>query len=67
MFADKIVSESDITKFLKRFQSFHPKLIDLSLDRVARLLDLLDNPEQSLPPIVHIAGTNGKGSTLSYI
>lgn len=52
---------SDI--ILDRLTSLHPRIIDLTLDRVVRLLDALDNPEQSLPPVIHIAGTNGKGST----
>ena len=43
--------------------TLHPKVIDLTLDRVHRLLAALGNPERSLPPVVHIAGTNGKGST----
>lgn len=52
---------------LERLGQLHPKLIDLSLDRVHRLLAALGHPEQKLPPVVHIAGTNGKGSTLSYV
>ena len=43
--------------------TLHPKVIDLTLDRVHRLLAALGNPERALPPVVHIAGTNGKGST----
>ncbi|WP_438273272.1 bifunctional folylpolyglutamate synthase/dihydrofolate synthase [Tropicimonas marinistellae] len=45
----------------------HPKEIDLSLDRTWRLLDALGNPQDSLPPVIHIAGTNGKGSTLAML
>jgi dihydrofolate synthase/folylpolyglutamate synthase len=45
----------------------HPKLIDLSLGRVERLLNKLGNPQTRLPPIVHIAGTNGKGSVTAYL
>jgi len=45
----------------------HPKLIDLSLGRMTRLLDALDNPQLRLPPVVHVAGTNGKGSTLAFL
>ncbi|MEM6621019.1 MAG: folylpolyglutamate synthase/dihydrofolate synthase family protein [Pseudomonadota bacterium] len=52
---------------LDRLLALHPKLIDLTLDRVWRLLAVLDHPEQKLPPVVHIAGTNGKGSTLAMI
>ncbi|WP_090062912.1 bifunctional folylpolyglutamate synthase/dihydrofolate synthase [Celeribacter neptunius] len=47
--------------------ALHPKIIDLVLDRVWRLLDALDHPERSLPPVIHIAGTNGKGSTQAMI
>ncbi len=48
---------------LQRMMSFHPKIIDLTLDRVHRLLAALNHPERTLPPVIHIAGTNGKGST----
>lgn len=50
---------------LMRLLELHPKIIDLSLDRMWRLLAALGNPHLSLPPVVHIAGTNGKGSTLA--
>ena len=52
---------------LDRMLALHPKVIDLVLDRVWRLLDVLDDPQDHLPPVVHIAGTNGKGSTLAMI
>ncbi len=52
---------------LARMMSLHPKVIDLTLDRVHRLLAALDHPEKSLPPVIHIAGTNGKGSTQAMI
>ncbi len=52
---------------LSRMMSLHPKIIDLTLDRVWRLLAALDNPQDRMPPVVHIAGTNGKGSTLAMI
>jgi dihydrofolate synthase/folylpolyglutamate synthase len=52
---------------LERLLSLHPKIIDLTLTRMWSLLDALGNPERSLPPVVHIAGTNGKGSTLAMI
>jgi dihydrofolate synthase/folylpolyglutamate synthase len=51
---------------LMRLLELHPKIIDLSLDRMWRLLDKLGNPQDRLPPVIHIAGTNGKGSTLAY-
>ena len=47
--------------------SLHPKIIDLTLGRVHRLLAALDHPERKLPPVIHIAGTNGKGSTQAMI
>lgn len=52
---------------LERMMALHPKIIDLTLDRVWRLLDALGNPQDRLPPIIHIAGTNGKGSTQAMI
>jgi dihydrofolate synthase/folylpolyglutamate synthase len=52
---------------LERMMALHPKVIDLTLDRVWRLLAALGNPQDTLPPVVHIAGTNGKGSTLAMI
>ena len=52
---------------LERMMTLHPKVIDLTLGRVERLLALLGNPERSLPPVIHIAGTNGKGSTQAMI
>lgn len=57
--------QSDI--ILERLMSLHPKVIDLVLDRVWRLLEALDHPERKLPPVIHIAGTNGKGSTQAMI
>ncbi|WP_072778373.1 bifunctional folylpolyglutamate synthase/dihydrofolate synthase [Marivita hallyeonensis] len=47
--------------------ALHPKIIDLTLDRVWNLLAALDHPEKQLPPVIHIAGTNGKGSTQAMI
>ncbi len=52
---------------LERMMALHPKIIDLTLDRVWRLLAALDNPQNKLPPVIHIAGTNGKGSTQAMI
>lgn len=54
-------------QLLADLKLLHPKLIDLSLGRVERLLAKLGNPHRSLPPVVHIAGTNGKGSTTAYL
>ncbi|MEM7470654.1 MAG: folylpolyglutamate synthase/dihydrofolate synthase family protein [Pseudomonadota bacterium] len=52
---------------LERMMALHPKIIDLTLDRVWRLLATLGNPQNDLPPVIHIAGTNGKGSTQAMI
>ncbi len=52
---------------LKRLLSLHPKLVDLSLGRVERLLAALGHPERALAPVVHVTGTNGKGSVLAYL
>ena len=56
-----------LDKLLRQLLKLHPKYIDLSLGRLNKLLNKLDNPQHKLPPTIHIAGTNGKGSTLSYI
>ena len=50
---------------LKRLLALHPKIIDLALDRMWRILDALGNPQGRIGPVVHIAGTNGKGSTVA--
>lgn len=52
---------------LERMMTLHPKIIDLTLDRVHRLLTALGNPERRVPPVIHVAGTNGKGSTQAMI
>ncbi len=52
---------------LERMMTLHPKIIDLTMERVERLLAALGNPERALPPVIHIAGTNGKGSTQAMI
>jgi dihydrofolate synthase/folylpolyglutamate synthase len=52
---------------LDRLSALHPKLIDLKLDRVLRLLQRLGDPHLSLPNVIHVAGTNGKGSTVAFI
>jgi dihydrofolate synthase / folylpolyglutamate synthase len=51
---------------LTRLLSLHPKKIDLVLDRIERLLRELGHPERKLPPVIHVAGTNGKGSTCAF-
>lgn len=53
---------------LQRLLTLHPnKLIDLKLDRIERLLEDLGRPQDRLPPVIHVAGTNGKGSTIAYL
>ncbi|QCO14938.1 bifunctional folylpolyglutamate synthase/dihydrofolate synthase [Azospirillum brasilense] len=61
------LAESLADPVLDRLKGLHPKVIDLSLDRVHRLLAALGHPERRLPPVVHVAGTNGKGSTLAFL
>ncbi|HMA58457.1 MAG TPA: folylpolyglutamate synthase/dihydrofolate synthase family protein [Pseudolabrys sp.] len=57
----------DIESIVARLMALHPKRIDLSLDRVQRLLAALGHPERKLPPVIHVAGTNGKGSTIAFL
>ena len=52
---------------LERLHALHPKLIDLSLDRMWGVLAALGHPERRLPPVIHVAGTNGKGSTCAFL
>ena len=54
-------------KILKRLELLHPKKIDLSLTRIRKLLSKMNNPHLNLPKIIHIAGTNGKGSVTSFL
>lgn len=54
-------------QLLERLHRLHPKLIDLSLGRTQRLLAALGHPERRMPPVLHVAGTNGKGSTVAYL
>jgi dihydrofolate synthase / folylpolyglutamate synthase len=49
-----------------RLLALHPKRIDLSLGRIQRMLAALGHPERRLPPVIHVAGTNGKGSTVAF-
>jgi dihydrofolate synthase/folylpolyglutamate synthase len=55
------------TAILNRMLSLHPKEIDLSLDRILRLLTAMDRPDRRLPPVIHVAGTNGKGSVTAFM
>jgi dihydrofolate synthase/folylpolyglutamate synthase len=52
---------------LARLASLHPKRIDLTLERMWRILARLDHPERRIPPVIHVAGTNGKGSTVAFL
>ncbi|MEQ3624625.1 MAG: folylpolyglutamate synthase/dihydrofolate synthase family protein [Celeribacter sp.] len=61
------MTRPDSAALRARMMTLHPAEMDLSLDRVHRLLATLGNPERKLPPVVHIAGTNGKGSTLAML
>jgi dihydrofolate synthase/folylpolyglutamate synthase len=56
-----------IEQIAARLERLHPRLIDLSLDRLRVLLARLGHPEHRLPPVIHVAGTNGKGSTCAFI
>src|SRR5205823_1032869 len=58
---------NEVDAIVARLLSLHPKRIDLSLDRIHRLLEKLDHPERRLPPVIHVAGTNGKGSTIAFM
>ena len=60
-----VARESDA--ILARLLDLHPKAIDLSLGRMTRLLDALGNPERTMPPVIHVAGTNGKGSVVAFL
>lgn len=52
---------------LERLRALHPRLIDLSLERMRRLCAALGDPQDRLPPVIHVAGTNGKGSTVAFL
>jgi dihydrofolate synthase/folylpolyglutamate synthase len=56
-----------IDSIVARLTALHPKRIDLSLTRIERLLAALDHPERQLPPVIHIGGTNGKGSVIAFM
>src|SRR5881227_2520771 len=58
---------TSIDAVVARLTALHPKRIDLCLDRMWRILDALQHPERSLPPVIHVAGTNGKGSTIAFM
>jgi dihydrofolate synthase/folylpolyglutamate synthase len=56
-----------LEEVIARLSALHPKRIDLGLDRMHRVLARLDHPERKLPAVIHVAGTNGKGSTVAYL
>jgi dihydrofolate synthase/folylpolyglutamate synthase len=60
-------SASSLGELIARLSALHPNHIDLDLTRMHRLLAQLDHPERKLPPVIHVAGTNGKGSTIAYL
>jgi dihydrofolate synthase/folylpolyglutamate synthase len=64
---ENLVPVSRTDAILKRLLALHPKLIDLSLERMYPLLEKIGNPQDHLPPVIHVAGTNGKGSTIAYL
>ena len=59
--------QPSLDELIARLSALHPRSIDLSLDRMHGLLARLDHPERKLAPVIHIAGTNGKGSTIAYL
>jgi dihydrofolate synthase/folylpolyglutamate synthase len=58
---------ASVDTIVARLTALHPKRIDLSLERIERLLAALEHPERKLPPVIHVAGTNGKGSTVAFL
>jgi dihydrofolate synthase/folylpolyglutamate synthase len=60
-------SKNSLEKIIARFDRYHPARIDLTLERIIRLLDELNSPHKDLPRVIHVAGTNGKGSTISFL
>ena len=60
-------AKASLDALIGRLSALHQKRIDLGLERMHRLLERLDHPERKLPPVIHVAGTNGKGSTVAYL
>src|ERR1700726_883998 len=58
---------TQIDSIVTRLLGLHPKRIDLTLERMWRILAALGHPERRLPPVIHVAGTNGKGSTIAFM
>ena len=65
--SDRAANAAPIDAMLARLLALHPKRIDLGLERMTRILAALDHPERHLPPVIHVAGTNGKGSTVAFM
>ena len=61
----KVAEEHGPAAVLARLERLHPRVIDLSLERIERLLEKLGRPQDHLPPVLHVAGTNGKGSVVA--
>ncbi len=61
------MTSARIDGVVARLHGLHPRLIDLSLERLEALLEKLGHPERRLPPVIHVAGTNGKGSTCAFV
>lgn len=59
--------KTEISELLARLERLHPKSIDLSLGRIKRLLTALGEPQKTMPPVIHVAGTNGKGSVIAFL
>lgn len=64
---ERVGAADPLQDILARFDRYHPSRIDLTLDRIVRLLAALGTPQQNLPPVIHVAGTNGKGSTIAFL
>jgi dihydrofolate synthase/folylpolyglutamate synthase len=64
---ERVATTDTLQDILARFDRYHPARIDLTLDRTERLLAALGNPHEALPPVIHVAGTNGKGSTIAFL
>lgn len=62
----EIVKPVSAAERIEALMEIHPKGFDLSLEQISGLLDKLDNPQDRLPPVIHVAGTNGKGSTIAF-
>lgn len=67
MTAPAAMPSPQLREAIARLSALHPKTIDLGLERMHRLLEALGHPERKLPPVIHVAGTNGKGSTIAYL